>query len=392
MNESTVRKIVKSTLRNDVKPSDESNRSGAGRPLTYPKEAENELVAWVLQLLDVHMPMSVLALQEKAKKVIRPHSPSFGASGGWVEKFFARQQLSLPNRTSVSQKLRRQLEGVLTKFYEDPGRFIRIGKYPRSLVGNMDETPAFFDMVPSKSICKTGSKECIVRTSGREKKHVTIVLSTTADGKMLPPMIIFKGKTTKTIEKLRFPDGFIVKTQAKAWMDEELMHVWLEDIWLKHTKLMSQKLGLENSLLRFEAFSAHKTDKVEVKLVQNKLDILMIPAGCTSKCQPIDVCINKPFKANLRKCWMGYVAKMIDEKYDQIPPPSHQHMVDWVEEAYNDISSDIRMVKRSFDVCGITSTDKNKVRNGSFYKNCMENASKHIEDEDDIDEDDPFIL
>ena len=105
LNESTVRKIVKCTLRNDVKPSDKGNRSGAGRPLTYPKEAENELVAWVLQLLDVHMPVSVLALQEKAKKVIRPHSPSFGASRGWVEKFFARHRLSLRNRTSVSQKL-----------------------------------------------------------------------------------------------------------------------------------------------------------------------------------------------------------------------------------------------------------------------------------------------
>ena len=392
LNESTVRKIVKSTLGNDVKPSDKGNRSGAGRPLTYPKEAENELVAWVLQLLDAHMPVSVLALQEKAKKLIRPHSPSFGASRGLVEKVFARHRLSLRNRTSVSQKLPRQLEGVLTKFYKDAGRFMRIGKNPRSSVGNVHETPAFFNMVPSKSICKTGSKECIVRTSDCEKKHVTNVLSATADGKMLPPMIILKGKTTKTIEKLRLPDGFIVKTQAKAWMDEELMHVWLEDIWLKHTKLMSQKLGFENSLLTFDAFSAHKTDEVEAKLVQSKSDILMIPAGCTSKCQPMDVCINKPFKANLRKCWVGYVAKMIDEKHDQIPPPSRQHMVDWVEEAYNAVSSDIGMVKRSFDVCGITSTDKNKVRNSSFYKSCMENASKHLEDEDDIDEDDPFIL
>ena len=237
MSKSTVRKIVKSTLSNDVKPSDKGNRPGAGRPLKYPKEAENELVTWVLQLLDVHIPVSVLALQEKAKKVIRPHSPSFGASRGWVEKFFARHRLSLQNRTSVSQKLPRQLERVLTKFYEDAGRFMRIGKYPRSLVGNMDETPAFFDMVPSKSICKTGSKECIVRTSGSEKKHVTIVLSATVDGKMLPPMIILKGETTKTIEKLRLPEGFIVKTQAKVWMGEELMHVWLEDIWLKHTNV-----------------------------------------------------------------------------------------------------------------------------------------------------------
>ena len=83
LNESTVRKIVKSTLCNDVKPSDKGSRSGAGRPLTYPKEAEDELVAWVLQLLDVHMPVSVLALQEKAKKVIRPHSPLVQVEAGW---------------------------------------------------------------------------------------------------------------------------------------------------------------------------------------------------------------------------------------------------------------------------------------------------------------------
>ena len=49
---------------------------------------------------------------------------------------------------------------------------------------------------------------------------------------------------------------------------------------------MSQKLGFENSLLTFDAFSAHKTDEVEAKLVQNKSDILMTLAGCTSKCQP----------------------------------------------------------------------------------------------------------
>ena len=161
-------------------------------------------------MFDLHVPESVLGLQEKAKKVIRPHNPTFSASRGWVEKFFSRHRLSLRNRTSVSLKLPQQLEGCVTKCYEEAGRYIRIGKYPRSLVVNMDETPAFFYMIPAKSICKTGSKECTVRNSGCEKKHITIVLSATADGKMLPPIIIFKGKTEKTIEKL--PSGqFMVK-------------------------------------------------------------------------------------------------------------------------------------------------------------------------------------
>ena len=46
------------------------------------------------------------------------------------------------------------------------------------------------------------------------------------------------------------------------------------------------------------------------------------------------------------------------------------------------------MVGRSFDACGITTTDSSKVQSRSFYKSCMENASKHLQN----DEEDLFIL
>jgi len=164
----------------------------------------------------------------------------------------------------------------------------------------MDETLVFFDMILAKSNCKTGLRECIVRTSGSEKKHVIVVLSAAADGTMLPPMLIFKGETNKTIKNLHIPDGFISKRKRTCGWMEGLVEVWLEEIWLKHLKEISQELGYDNSLLTFDAFSAHKTDDVQSKLVENKSDILMIPTGCTSKCQPMDICINKLFKEVLR--------------------------------------------------------------------------------------------
>ena len=37
----------------------------------------------------------------------------------------------------------------------------------------------------------------------------------------------------------------------------------------------------------------------------------MVPPGCTSKCQPLDVCINKPFKGVLRNCWEDYIADIV---------------------------------------------------------------------------------
>ena len=73
----------------------------------------------------------------------------------------------------------------------------------------------------------------------------------------------------------------------------------------------------------------------------------------------------------------------------KLPPASQQDMIDWVEEAYKLISSDKDMVMRSFDVCGITTSDPAKVR--SFYEKCMRNAKSIIE-ANELEDEDPFEL
>ena len=52
--------------------------------------------------------------------------------------------------------------------------FFRISKYPLVLAGGIDEMPVFFDKVRNQLFAKKGSKPIIVRTSGCEKKHVTV--------------------------------------------------------------------------------------------------------------------------------------------------------------------------------------------------------------------------
>ena len=113
----------------------------------------------------------------------------------------------------------------------------------------------------------------------------------------------------------------------------------------------------------------------------------MIPPDCTSKCQPMDVYINKLFMAILRKCLVEHVSEVINKEYVQLRPPSRQDMVDWVEKAFNYISNNTQMVSRSLDIWDITAIDSSKVRSGSSHKSCMENVSKHLqndEEEDDL--------
>ena len=55
----------------------------------------------------------------------------------------------------------------------------------------------------------------------------------TASGKMLTPMLIFKGKPNRRIVKHEFPEypeGCVYACQDNAWMDEQVMLQWVEQI------------------------------------------------------------------------------------------------------------------------------------------------------------------
>ena len=63
------------------------------------------------------------------------------------------------------------------------------------------------------------------------------------------------------------------------------------------------------SLLVWDSFRGHLTDAVSEELEKLHIHLVVIPVGCTSKDQPLDVSLNKPFKGILRKCWVEYIAE-----------------------------------------------------------------------------------
>ena len=82
----------------------------------------------------------------------------------------------------------------------------------------------------------TGPKQVCIKSTGAQKRHTTAVLACTSAGKMLPPMIIFKGnticaqvryilshspfyhtgKTAQVIKGLTAPTGSVIVHQSKA--------------------------------------------------------------------------------------------------------------------------------------------------------------------------------
>ena len=157
-------------------------------------EKEEELLQWVLEQRDLHLAVTVQNIIDQAVTVIQPINPSFKGTRGWAQKFIRRNDLVIRAKTSIAQKLPAALEQKMTAFLRSVREARLQCHYPKELIGNMDETPMYFDMASNTSVDRRGEKTISIRTTGAEKRHLTVVLSATADGQMLPPMIIFKGK------------------------------------------------------------------------------------------------------------------------------------------------------------------------------------------------------
>ncbi len=92
---------------------------------------------------------------------------------------------------------------------------------------------------------------------------------------------------------MTIPKGVMCTVQPKAWMDEKLMFEWITKVWIPY-------VGKNRALLCLDTFSAHLTEAVREEFTRIGTKLLIIPGGCTSVLQALDVSLNKPFKSYIR--------------------------------------------------------------------------------------------
>ena len=75
------------------------------------------------------------------------------------------------------------------------------------------------------------------------------------------------------------------------------MMIWYEKLWLRYVRERKKK-GFHKA-----AFKANFTDGVAAAMLIGHTGVVKAPAGCTSKLQPLDICINKLFESIVRERW-----------------------------------------------------------------------------------------
>ena len=175
-------------------------------------------------------------------------------------------------------------------------------RFAASNIFNVDETPLPFEYLYVSTYNTIGDKTIWVKESrsGWDKRMASLVLCVFADGfNRVPPLVIFHGKgKVYQMEKDLYHLGILVELNEKAYMNGELFYKYIQEHIIP-------VLGGRLSLFALDLCSAHKTEPILQLLYSNHIIPSLIPPGCTSLVQPLNVSINKPLK--------GMISDLTDE-------------------------------------------------------------------------------
>lgn len=93
-----------------------------------------------------------------------------------------RHDLCIRQRTHIAQKPPSDVEDKAMNFHKFLIDLRKGYDFHLGAIGNMDETPMFFDMPSNRMTEVKGASTVSVKTCGAEKQHFTIILSCLADG------------------------------------------------------------------------------------------------------------------------------------------------------------------------------------------------------------------
>ena len=301
--------------------------------------------------------------QTRGKQLLESISPGdkFKFSNQWFHGFKKRYNISLRRPTHKAQVIPSSKSELIQSFHRDirakaatGNQLGPLGRFRLSCIANVDQTPLPFTFTNGPTYESKGAKTVWVQggSSGLDKRQCTVQLTLFADGvPRVKPLVIFRGtgKRITFTEKLRYDRRVGVRFQENAWCDEPTMIYWVKRHWKPHVQ--------GPTLLCLDQHKAQKTPSIESLLaVDCNTTTALIPPGCTSLVQPLDVVFNAPFKRMVDDLATAHMQEHLDDYVHGNFSARDRRVLltKWIGEAWEKTCANDDMVVRAFKKCGIS--------------------------------------
>ncbi|XP_007566495.1 uncharacterized protein LOC103147880 isoform X1 [Poecilia formosa] len=325
VNESMIRRWRQQQV--ELTKCQKTRKAFRGQESRWP-ELEDVLEDWVNTQRAGGRGVSTLQIRLNAKSIARQMNiDNFNGGPSWCLRFMRRKNLSIRAETPLFQQLPLDYQEKVTNFRQFvEAKIVENAIGPDNII-NMGEVPLTFDM----SLTKTCASSISEKTNGHERTNFTCVLGCTASGQKLPPMVIFK---RKTMPKDQLSKDIVVKVNQRGRLSEYLMKEWLTECYGKRSGGFFRR---KKALLVLNSMRAHITDSVKAAIKRTSSIPAVIPRGTEKYLQPLDISVNRAFKAAFRgerKAWMSSGDKSFTET-GRMRRASFSEVCQWILAAWS---------------------------------------------------------
>ena len=285
-----------------------------GRPQIIPEAIENVIAEKVVEAADQGFGTSRVQLLQKVGRVVKKlhmTTPFRNQVPGkvWFSNFKKRNPtiaLRKPEKTPTT-RLKAMNPTLVGNYFVDLQQLLHdleLEGKPHH-VWNMDETNVSFEHDPVRVVARKGAKQVAGRTSN-SRESSTIIVGGNAAGRALSPLIIMKGKTSRTLLGVNVtegPTGAKWTFQANAWTEDILGIEWFKKIFLAECGPSRPQL------LILDGHHSHETLGLLEMALEEKIVCLCLPAHTTAYLNPLDRTVFGPFKTSYNTVVSEYLSQ-----------------------------------------------------------------------------------
>jgi len=191
-----------------------------------------------------------------------------------------------------------EMKPLIETYFSEVNTLFQTLKPSYHIIFNMDEVPIFFELCTDQTLDIRGRKVIGRISSGKDKERITLIITASANGDLLPPFLIFKAHKPKgesikdypkkeivnfDVQTSKFVERYQIKAvqNYSAWNTKRIMQKHYIPYFLKHAP--------KNAMLFFDNHSSHIADEVLSDFQEKGINYINLPPNTTPICQSVDI-------------------------------------------------------------------------------------------------------
>ncbi|XP_022826400.1 uncharacterized protein LOC111356328 [Spodoptera litura] len=372
---SNVFSIPKSTLHNKLTNKVPLQRK-MGPPSELTVDEEAKIAEWIVNKAKLGFPMHPEEVFDTVENFLTANNRKSKFTGNrpgkkWLKLFLNRHpEITKRNAEVISKGRAAVTESAIRAWFKELDQFLieedalDIKNNP-SRIFNADETGVMTCPKTGIILGPKNYRNTYEIASGKEKESITVLCTFAADGKDVPPFVVYPYKRMPPAVIQNFPDSWYIGRSDSGWM---VSNTFFSYIKLFYDWLVQNEIQLP-VILFLDGHKSHINQEMfefcRVKLIF----IYCLYPNATHILQPCDVAIFGPLKKSWRK---------VERKNKQSSTPSitKQNFAKKFQEAYT-AGLKVETIKNAFRACGLFPMNADAVN----YSKCISTRREEINEQ-----------